>query len=57
MNAHTLLISNEDFSHLAFRAKAFQRPRSIFGNMPVTIVFALRDPAAIVVSIWQQSVK
>ena len=54
---HTLLISSEDFTLDAFDVVAFARLREIIGDLEFVIVFALRDPAAVVPSMWQQAVK
>ena len=53
--AHTLLISSEEFSD--FDAPAMIRLRENLGAIPVEIIFALRDPAAVIASAWRQGVK
>lgn len=55
--AHTMLISSEDFTLQTFDEEAFVRLRRMLGNLELVVVFALRDPAATVCSMWQQAVK
>ena len=53
--ADTLLISSEEFSD--FDAPAMIRLRECLDEIPLEIVFALRDPAAVIASAWRQGVK
>lgn len=55
--AHTLLVSSEDFCLGEFGAKAFAQLGEVTAGIPVNILFAVRDPARVVPSVWQQSVK
>ncbi len=55
--AHTLLVSSEEFSSDAFDATAFLELRRRLTHVPVHVVFALRDPRRLVVSIWSHSVR
>jgi hypothetical protein len=58
--AHTLLVSSEYFTAFAdwgLESAAFCTLRNTLGDVPVTLVFGLRDPLAVVPSHWQQGVK
>jgi hypothetical protein len=56
-NAHTLLISSEDFTLEFFERRAFAALRQVLADVPITVVFAVRDPVTAVPSMWQQAVK
>ena len=53
--AEVLLVSSEGFSH--FDELVFAKLKSVVGDVPVTLVFGLRDPTRLVPSIWQEVVK
>ena len=55
--AHTLFISSEDFCLDEFDAVAFAYLRKLIGGVPVTVVFAIRDPVQTMLSAWRHSVK
>lgn len=54
--AHTILISSEYFSSFQ-DGPAFRRLRSVTGDVPITLLFGLRDPVTLVCSHWQQGIK
>ena len=55
--AHTMLLSAEDFSSEDFDAKAFALVRDALGDCQLKVVIGLRDPLAVVPSLWKQRVK
>lgn len=55
--AHTLIISAEDFAHSGMDEAALHWVRDRLRGCAVRIVFALRDPEAVVRSVWQHSVR
>lgn len=56
-HAHTLLVSSEEFTLALFDEHAFAELRATLGELPVTVIFGVRDPLRTVPSAWQQSVK
>jgi hypothetical protein len=59
--AHTILLSSEafvsGFVSGDFDAPAFAHLRAILGDLPVIMVFGLRDPCRLIPSAWQQMVR
>lgn len=54
--AQTLLISSEDLTLLSDRA-ALEFLKATLQDLEISVVFGLREPRALALSIWQQSVK
>lgn len=55
--ADHLVISSEDFSDGSFGSQAFSRLKEILPGFVIHVVFAIRDPAEVIRSTWQHSVK
>jgi hypothetical protein len=56
-SATHLIISSEDFSDGTFDGLAFERLKEILSGFVIHVVFGIRDPAAVIRSTWQHSVK
>ncbi|MBA4010681.1 MAG: hypothetical protein C0481_02330 [Phenylobacterium sp.] len=57
LEAHTLLISAEDFSLDEFDDAALALIRDVSGAQEFVVVYGLRDPRRLIPSMWQQAVK